>query len=301
MRKYAAIAVIFAFLSGCTTGKASKQDFNTLKFAYNVNSDDVDASKRRLKMLHTYLEKALQVKVEMIMGTSYSSTVEAMRAKRIDAGTMGPMAYLLASQKAGAEAIAMPGTKSGGPGTYESAIVVRKDSPIKTLDELLEHAEKYSFSFVDPASTSGHLIPRAYLEIKNFNPEKRFRKLHFTNDHLTAAYTVLGGKVDAGAMMPNIIRIMETKGKIKKGDLRFLWISNKIPQSPVTVRKDLPQDIKDRIRAAFIALADADPALAKEMQVTTQHPDYCFYPATDATYDELRKIARSQTTMRLVE
>jgi phosphonate transport system substrate-binding protein len=293
------LALVLAALTGCGVGSASKQE--TLRFAYNISSDDVEASKKRIRLLHDYLEKALKMKVEMVLGTSYSSTVEAMRAKRIDAATLGPMAYLLAAQKANAEAIAIPGTKSGGPGTYQSAIVVRGDSPVQTIDELLDHAEKYTFSFVDPSSTSGHLIPRAYLEGREFLPEKRFRKIHFANDHLTTAYTILGKKVDAGAMMPSIIRILENKGKIKPGDLRVLWESNRIPQSPLAVRKDLAPELKDRIRAAFVAIADVDPGLAKEMQVTTQHPDFCYYPANDAMYDDLRKIARSQTTMRLID
>jgi phosphonate transport system substrate-binding protein len=288
-------------LSGCMPGNASKVGSNTLRFAYNISSDDMEASKRRISLLQAYLERALKMKVDMVVGTTYGSTVEAMRAKRIDAATLGPMAYLLAAQKAGAEAIAMPGTRSGGPGTYESSIVVRAGSPIQSIDELLTHAEKYTFAFVDPASTSGHLIPRAYLEGRDFSPEKRFRKVHFANDHLTAAYTVLGSKVDAGAMMPNVVRIMESKGKIKAGDLRFLWVSEKIPQSPLAVRKDLPVEWKERIRAAFLGLADADPVLAREMQVTTNYPDFCYYPATDATYDGLRQIARSQKTMRVLE
>lgn len=300
-QKIVALAFGTAALSGCIPGKASRAGSESLKFAYNMSSDDVEASRRRANMLQSYLERALKMRVDMVIGTSYGSTVEAMRAKRIDAATLGPMAYLLAAQKAGAEAIAMPGTKSGGPGTYESSIIVRQDSPIRTIDELLDHAEKYSFAFVDPASTSGHLIPRAYLEGRDFHPEKRFRKVHFANDHITAAYTVLGGKVDAGTMMPNMVRILESKGKIKTGELRYLWVSAKIPQSPLAIRKDLPADLKERVRAAFLGLADADPVLAKEMQVTTQHPDFCYFPATDATYDELRKIAKGQKTMRVLE
>ena len=295
MRNLLVPALALAMLSGCG---ASKQE--TLRFSYSTSSDDPGASKKRIRLLREYLEKTLQVKVEMVVGTSYASTVEAMRAKRIDAANLGPMAYLLAAQNANAEAIAIPGTTSGGPGTYESAIVVRADSPIKTIDELLNNAEKYTFSFVDPASTSGHLIPRQYLEGRGVIPEKRFRKLHFTSDHPTAMYTILGKKVDAGAMMPNVIRISEAKGKIKAGSLRVLWTSSKIPQSPLAVRKDLPQDLKDRLRAAFLAIADADPALANEMQVTTQYPDFRYFAATDANFEELRKIANSQTTMRLL-
>lgn len=299
MRSSWIAALALATLAGCGVGGGSKQE--TLKFAYNTSSDDMEASKKRISLLQAYLEKALKMKVDMVVGTSYSSTIEAMRAKRVDAATMGPMSYLLAAQKANAEAIAIPGTKSGGPGTYQSAIVVRGDSPVQTIDELLDHAEKYTFSFVDPSSTSGHLIPRAYLEGRDFNPEKRFRKVHFANDHLTTAYTIIGKKVDAGAMMPSLIQILESKGKIKRGELKVLWESNKIPMSPLSVRKDLAPELKDRIRAAFIAIADVDPVLAKEMQITTQYTDFCYYPANDGMYDDLRKIARSQTKMRLID
>lgn len=293
------VAAAVSLAAGCSARKADAPE--RLRFSYNVSSDDMEASKRRMTLLRAYLEKSLGMKVEMVTGTLYSSTVEAMRAKRIDAATMGPMAYLLASQTAGGEAIAIPGTTSGGPGTYESAIFVRGDSPVKAIDDLLGNAEKYTFSFVDPSSTSGHLIPRAYLEGRGFDAEKRFKKVHFSHDHLTAAYTVLGKKVDAGAFMPGVVRVMETKGKIKPGELRALWTSSQIPQSPLVVRKDLSQQTKDRLRAAFLAIADTDPVLAREMQVTTQHADFRYFPATDATYDELRKLARGQKAMRVIE
>ncbi len=101
--------------------------------------------------------------------------------------------------------------------------------------------------------------------------------------------------------MPSLIQVLESKGKIKRGELRVLWESNKIPMSPLSVRKDLAPELKDRIRAAFIAIADVDPVLAKEMQITTQYTDFCYYPANDGMYDDLRKIARSQTKMRLID
>ena len=80
MRNLLIPALALAMLSGCG---ASKQE--TLRFSYSTSSDDPGASKKRIRLLREYLEKTLQVKVEMVVGTSYASTVEAMRAKRIDA------------------------------------------------------------------------------------------------------------------------------------------------------------------------------------------------------------------------
>ncbi len=272
-----------------------------LRFAYNPSTDDVETSLKRYRRLQQYLEKELAMPVELTQASGYSSTIEAMRARKVDCATMGPMSYLIAAQRAGAEAIVLPGTTSKGPGTYQSCIIVRGDSPVKSLEELLAHGKKVTFAFVDPASTSGHLIPRAFLESKGIDPETAFRKVHFSNSHLTTLYTVLGGKVDAAATMPSMIEALIARGKLKRGDVRLLWQSPPIPQSPVVMRKDLPAGFKERVRKAFLDLADKDPDLARAMQATTTHSDFRYFPATDSMYDGLREIARNVKNTRMLE
>ena len=93
------------------------------------------------------------VKVEI--GTSYTATIEAMRAGKVDAAEFGPLSYVLAHQVAGAEAVATYADKDGNPDTYTASIVTWPGSGITTLKDV---AGK-TFAYSDPASTSGHLFP----------------------------------------------------------------------------------------------------------------------------------------------
>ena len=86
-----------------------------------------------------------------------------MRADKIDVAFFGPFSYVLAAEPVEAEAIITGGTDAGDVATYHSCIVTRPDSGITCIEDLLANASEITFSFVDPASTSGNLIPRGYL------------------------------------------------------------------------------------------------------------------------------------------
>ncbi len=301
MRSLVALLLALLVLSACTNSPASPTARPPiLRFAYNPSVDDIQSSPERYRRLRDYMSKTLGMPVDLVQAAGYSATIEAMRANKVDVATMGPLSYLIAVQKAGAEAIALPG-RASGPSTYKSCIIVRGDSKIQTLEELIRGSKQYTFAFVDPASTSGHLIPRTFLESKGLDVEKDFRKMFFSTNHPTTLYTVTGGKVDAGATMPAMIHTMEANGKLKPGEVRILWESPDIPGSPVTVRKSLPAAFKDEIKQAFLNLATADPSLAQTLQVTAKHQDFRYHPATDSMYDGLRQIARDLKSVKILE
>lgn len=300
MRKWLVLPLFSILVSGCATAPSGSEKPAILRFAYNPTADDIQASNTRYQRLKDYLAKALKMPVDLVQASGYGPTIEAMRANRIDVATMGPLSYLIAVQKAGAEALALPGN-SAGPLTYRSCFIVRADSPIHTLEELIRDTKKYTISFVDPASTSGHLIPRVFLESKGLDVEKDFRKMFFSTSHPLSLYTVTGGKVDVAATMPSMIRAMEDNGKLKAGEIRILWESQDIPGSPVTIRKALPDSFKKEVLAAFVGLAKADPELAAALQVTTKHKDFQYYPANDSMYDGLRAIAKDLKNVKILE
>lgn len=301
MRSLFALLLALLAFHACSSSPTSPTDRPpVLRFAYNPSADDIQANPERYRRLRDYMSKTLNMPVDLVQASGYSATIEAMRANKVDVAAMGPLSYLIAVQKAGVEALVLPG-RASGPITYQSCIIVRADSPIRTLDDLIRDSKKYTFAFVDPASTSGHLIPRTFLEGKGLDVEKDFRKMFFSTNHPTTLYTVTGGKVDAGATMPGMIHAMEANGKLKAGEVRILWESPEIPVSPVTVRKALPEAFKNEIKQAFLNLADADPALAQALQVTTRHPDFRYYPASDSMYDGLRQVARDLKSVKILE
>jgi phosphonate transport system substrate-binding protein len=132
-----------------------------------------DATQRYTPLI-AHLEKTLGVKIKFQNGADYSAVIIAQRAKQVDIADYGANSYLDAvDQGANVEALVVADNVKGGS-TYKSVILVKKDSPIKTVVE----AKGKTFSFVDPESTSGYLIPLVYfLKDLKVKPEEHFSKL----------------------------------------------------------------------------------------------------------------------------
>ncbi len=167
--------------------------------------DNVEAALASNEPLRTYLESALGVRTVIITGTSYNAVVEAMAAGRADAFEVGPFSYTLAAQVANAEAIAV-GTYSTDrdlfqnrvPGYY-SLMFTKKGSGITSIDDLAGR----SFTFTDPASTSGYLVPATDIlldqEFSDPAQIEDFAAVSFAGNHPASVLAVWNGNVDAGA------------------------------------------------------------------------------------------------------
>jgi phosphonate transport system substrate-binding protein len=233
--------------------------------------------------------------------------IEAMRARKIDIATMGPFSYLIAAEKAGADVIVVRGTRDGGHGDYGGVIAVARNSPIRTIEELVARSKELTFSFVDPASASGFLVQRAYFQSVGLDPERDFKKTMFSTEHLASAMTLIAGKVDAAAIMETrpgntLYKALYTKGRIREGDIRVLWRSPRLPSSPVVARRDLPASLKREIQQAFIEMPERDPELWKIWPKSGEPTAHVVWLAgNDAMFDELRAMARGITNLSLLE
>lgn len=275
----------------------------TLRYNMALGTENPEARAHRVELLQHYLEKRLGIPVEITTTTNYGGTIEAMRARKIDAASMGPFAYLIASEKAGAEAIVTRGSAiDGSAGDYAGTLAVAADSPIQSIDDVIKHSKELTISFVDPASASGFLVERAYFDGRGIDPEKDFRKVVFSNNHIASALTLLAKKVDVAAISENTVDSLMKKGKLKPGDIRTLWKSPPIPNSPIAVRKDLPADLKRKLQDALVEMPTQAPDAYRSMFTTTAvSPNLTYVRINDATFDELRKMARGVKTTQLLE
>ena len=199
--------------------------------------------------------------------------------------------------------IVVNGTKDGGQGSYAGVIAVAKNSPIRTIQELVAHSKELTFSFVDPASTSGFLVQRAYLQSVGLDPDKDFKKTMFSMNHVASAMTLIAGKVDAAAMMSNLPPLLISRGKLHPGDIRILWTSPPLPSSPIAVRKNLPKGFKEEIRQALLDIPTAAPDLW-EMWPSRKMESYrnsILIAGNDAMFDGLRQMARNVKNLSLLE
>ena len=258
---------ITLLVGSLATAATWRDKYPTVSFSVISSENEADRIARHEKML-AYLEKTLGVKVKMHVATEYAGTIEAMKSGKVEFAQFGPASYAAAWDvtRGNVEPI-LAGTDSAGVLGYYSVIAVKADSPFKSLDDL----RGKSFAFADPNSTSGYLAPTFYLRRQGYPPDKFFGKTGFSGSHENSILAVLNGTYDAAATFWDDDRIgnvqrMEDKGMIPKGGVRFIWKSPKLPGDPVyAVNKSLPAELKAAIKAALLAMPEADPAAWKDL------------------------------------
>lgn len=289
--------VLAALLSGCggpgpTQPSESSAELKLLRIGFVPNEEDLE-QRVRFDALAAHVSKRLGVPIELVQTGTYSTAIEAMRAAKLDVCSLGPFAYLIAHEKTGAQAIVAPGTPAGEVNTYRSILVVPGSSSIRTIEDVRIHASKMTLAWVDPASASGHLVPRAYLESIGIVPERAFKSTIFTLSHLASAMTVKSGQVDLAVITQNGLANLVQKGRLKSDDLRVIWTSAPIATSVVAVRGGLAASYKEKIQAAYLSFRTEDPVNWSKFQRLFVDPATIWVAAKDSDYDELRQLARS--------
>ena len=125
---------------------------------------------------------------------TYSDTVKALGEGNIEVAWLSPLSYLYAHQKYGAKVILLRLTQNGQK-TYQSYFITRKDSGIRTLQDL----KGLRFALLDPYSTSGNLIPRYELKNHYLDPNIDVN-CFYANLQEAVIELVLNGDAPAGAV-----------------------------------------------------------------------------------------------------
>lgn len=187
---------------------------------------------------------------------------------------------MLASKVADVEAFAVAVTKKTGKSAYRSVVVTRSDSDIQSLADLKGH----TFAFVDPSSASGHLFPKAGIEQAGYQPDELFSRVIFSGSHDASILAVANRKVDAAAVADRILATATAQGQVKQDELRVVWSSSDIPESPMVWRKDLDPALKQKLAAAL--------AEVKDIPWGDQGMLNGFQPTSDIAYDVVRDTAK---------
>jgi phosphonate transport system substrate-binding protein len=208
------------------------------------------------------LGAALGIRVTEINAADYNAVVEAMRTGHADIASFGPVTYVQAVERAGVEAmviVAPFGDKSRAG--YTSKIIVKAGSPVKTLQDL----RGKTFAFVDPASTSGNYVPT--LELMNafgmtnedlHTNGRFFSSVSFSGRHQNGLQAVLNGDVDAAPIASDILDAELASGRVKESDFVVIHQSPLIPNAPISIRKELPGDLKAKVKQFFLNYKNPD-------------------------------------------
>ena len=228
--------------------------------------------------LKAHLEKTLKKTIELVVTTDYSSMIEAMRFGRIEIAYFGPFSYVLAKSKAPDIEPFAVGVERGQP-FYNSIVISQAGGPVKTVADI----KGKNFGYGDQASTSSHLMPRAFLVRNGLEGNKDYRVVHL-GTHDAVARAVQNGQVHAGALSKAIFENLIARKTIDGAKLHTVAITPPIPNYPMVMQGKLDPALKAAIRSAFIDLKDRD--VLKTFRAEG------FAATDDKAYDILRETAK---------
>lgn len=224
--------------------------------------------------LRAYLEKRLELPVEMVVGADYAATSEALRFGRLDIAYLGPVTYILQSRRAKLQPFARPSHPVVGP-TFQAAVIVPAASPANALVDL----RGQEIAFGDPASTSGTWVPR-YQLLEAGLVAGRDYSLRVLGAHDAVAFAVAKGRVGAGGLSLPIYRRLLREGRIEAGTTRVLAESPAIPEYMWTFREGLDPAFREQIRKAFVGVSDPEALAVFNAEA--------FIGSTDSDVDRVR-------------
>ena len=192
-------------------------------------------------------------------------------------------------------------TNLDGSYTYHSIGFARADSGITSLDDM----EGKSFAFADPNSTSGFLIPNVELPEAGYSMTEGeyFSRIAFSGGHEQSIIGVVNGDFDAGVTWADgqgawedgynsgALRKAADAGIVDMNDIVEIWKSSPIPEGPVVVRKDLPQDVRQTMIDLVAGLHASDPECAYGVAAGETAG---FSPVTHAEYETIIAIRRAE-------
>ncbi|NJK97670.1 MAG: PhnD/SsuA/transferrin family substrate-binding protein [Bacteroidales bacterium] len=175
---------------------------------------------------------------------------------------------------------------------------------MRSIDDMVRNASQLDLTFSDPASTSGHLIPRGYLHKLGLSPEKSFASMNFASSHAASILSVYTGKSDIGTSSSESYNRLMANGKVDSTKFVILWKSDPILTDPFCVKNTLPTELKEKIRIAFLEMPVKDKeAFDQYIQYTYKgdrmKDSLILRAVSDSSFNSLREIARSVKSLNI--
>lgn len=233
------------------------------------------------------MAKQTGLKVTAFFAPDYAGIIEGMRFNKVQVAWLGNKSAMEAVDRANGEVFAQMVNADGTQGYY-SHLIVHKDSPLKSLDDVLKNGKSLSFGNGDPNSTSGFLVPGFYVFAKNKIDAKTHFKIVRSANHETNALAVANKQVDVATNNSENLGKLQERQPDKAKDIRVVWTSPLIPLDPLVMHKDLPAATKEKVKNFFYNYAKTDP---REKEIVMKISKLSgFKPSTNAQLTPIREL-----------
>lgn len=261
--------------------------------------------------MKAFFDKELNVDTKLRNSSDYSGVIQGLLGGKVDMVlSMSPSSYasVYINDPKAVDVVGIVVDDADKSRGYHSVVVVKADSPYKTLADL----KGKSFGMADPDSTSGFLIPNQSFK-KDFGGSVddkyngHFSSVTFSGGHEQDVLGVLNGQFDGAVTWASMIGDYNTgytsgafTRMIRAGQpdlmkkIRIIWQSPLIPNGPILVSNKLPADFKAKLITAIKKLDKEQHSCFVKAVGGAQH----IGPATVADYQAIIDMKRELTKAR---
>jgi phosphonate transport system substrate-binding protein len=237
---------------------------------------------RKFEPLGAYLEKELGMPVTFQPVSDYAGVVEALGAGRLDMAWLGGFTFVQARLRSGD---AIPVVQREQDAVFTSTFITA-DPEVKDHSDLKDK----SFAFGSVSSTSGHLMPRYFMQQDGIDADSFFSRIAFSGAHDATAAWVESGRVDAGVLNASVWDKLVAEGKVDTDKVRVYQRTPTYFDYNWTVRGDLEPKLVEDIRQAFLKL---DPENPEHKVILDLQRASRFIETSPENYDGIEQAARA--------
>lgn len=227
---------------------------------------------KRLTPLIQYLSQELNQPVSLKLAKDMPGAIQDIVKGEVELAYLTPVAYLKSRAQGNAKLVVK--TVTEGQGSFKLMIVVRADSPIKSLDDLTGK----SFAFGDKAA----LLQRAVVVGAGVKLET-LGSYEYLGHYDNIVRAVMRGEYDAGILKDTMAYKWEDKG------IRILYTSADLPPYNIAASGNMDTALFERIRHAFLKLDPGNPAHMEIIKALDKKYDG-FAATSDQEYDIVRQL-----------
>lgn len=233
------------------------------------------------KELVDYIGKKIDIPVEMVQRESYDEMDTLLERGEVKVAFICSGPYVRDREKFGVELLVAP--QSYGKPFYHAYIIVHKDSPLNSIDDL----KGKSFAFTDPKSNTGKLVP-TYMVAKKFNttPEKFFSNIIYTKSHDKSIEAVAKKVVDGASVDSLIYDYIAKKNPVYTSLTKIIEKSPPYGIPPVVITRAFDPNLREKIKGAFLNMHN-DPMGKRILEGIMVDK---FIIPKDSDYDSVREM-----------
>ncbi|GAB2544547.1 phosphate/phosphite/phosphonate ABC transporter substrate-binding protein [Rhodanobacter koreensis] len=202
------------------------------------------------------LQRRLGHPVTTVSVSSYKGLSDAIGAQQVDIAFLSGKLAVEAVTHQHMQVFAQFVRSDGAMGNV-AMLVVRSDSPIRNLDDLLATPGRWRYARSEHLSVTGYTAPEAdVFAPRGLDSDTFFASVRVA-DHQSNLLSVVNGEVDVASSNNPDMDLFRRHFPNEAAQLKVIWRSPLIPSGVLVLRDGLPPPLREQLTAFILAYGKA--------------------------------------------